>query len=123
MRNNKFPVAVIFCAIALVASSLYYFQHHENSESKAELSSTAIMPLAGSAGFNYRGPLDDCVQNGALYSRTGNLGADCTLNYVHFYPNNINLKKAESAKGTLKIGSFNLFHLGDSQSSMKNFSF
>lgn len=72
----------------------------------------------------YRGPLDDCLQNGFVYTRLGDMMADCTVNYVHFYPSpaakmqNVQKRKA----GELKIGSFNLFHLGDNQAPLKNFS-
>lgn len=117
MRSNKVALVVILCAITLVSATLFcfqiYFQSHDKKPSNIELSSTAP-PL------NYRGPLDDCLHYDILYSKNGDVAADCTDNYVHFYPKNYDPQVATKTKGTLRVGSFNLFHLGDNQSSMKN---
>ncbi|WP_413290108.1 hypothetical protein [Bdellovibrio sp. HCB337] len=113
-RSNKTTIAVIVCALALVLSSLFYFQNHSEKESQAELSSQETV--------DYRGPVDDCLQFELLYSRDGILAADCTANYVHYYPKNYDPKVAEKTKGDLRIGSFNLFHLGDNQAPMKSLS-
>lgn len=115
MGKNKVTLAICLCALALVVSSLFYFQKTSDRETSTELSSTAT-----NAAADYRGPLDDCLQNAVLYRRTSHLASDCTVNYVHFYPDNIDPKGAESTNGELRIGSFNLFHLGDNQSSMKH---
>lgn len=114
MKSNKTSIVLILCAFALVLSSVFYFQSQQVKVSNTELSSQA--------GPDYRGPLDDCMQFEVLYARSGNLAADCTYNYIHYYPKNYNPAVAEKTKGLLRIGSFNLFHLGDNQSPMKNLS-
>lgn len=117
MGKNRVTLVLCICALALVVSSLFYFQSHSNKELGADLSSNA--PAVEAASI-YRGPIDDCLQNSLLYSSTSHLAAECTGNYVHFYPENVNQRSAESASGDLRIGSFNLFHLGDNQSPMKH---
>jgi len=117
MGKNKITLALCICAIALVASSLFYFQDHPSKDT-ADFSSTAAE--AAKASSTYRGPLDDCLQNAALFRRSSHLASDCTSNYVHFYPDNVNPRSAEATTGEIRIGSFNLFHLGDNQSSMKH---
>lgn len=118
MGKNKVTLVLCVCALALVVSSLFYFQNHSNKELGTDLSSSA--PIAAAAPSTYRGPIDDCVQNTVLYSSTSHLIAECSGNYVHFYPENVNPRSAESTSGDLRIGSFNLFHLGDNQSPMKH---
>ncbi|MBS1970083.1 MAG: hypothetical protein JSU04_07230 [Bdellovibrionales bacterium] len=117
-KSKSTLVFLGICAFALVVSSLIYFQYSQRNETGADLSSTAAATTPSS---NYRGPLDDCLQNAVLYGRANHLAADCTTNYVHFYPDNMNPRMAESTNGELRIGSFNLFHLGDNQSSMKHY--
>lgn len=74
--------------------------------------------------INYRGPIDDCLLDGSIYNSDNSLQKDCTLNYVHYYPSeNLKFKKNDvRSNKELKIGSFNLFHLGDNQAPMKSFS-
>lgn len=118
MGKNRVTLVLCICALALVVSSLFYFQNHSNKELGTDLSSNAPDTAAPAV---YRGPLDDCMQNSVLYGKTSHLVAECTGNYVHFYPDDVNPRAAESTNGDLRIGSFNLFHMGDNQSSMKNF--
>jgi hypothetical protein len=63
------------------------------------------------------GPIDDCLNFNVLYARDEGLTAECTLNYTHYYSE----KLTPISKPNLRIGTFNLFHLGDNQSSLKNF--
>lgn len=65
------------------------------------------------------GPIDDCLMHSALYSKMNNLSAECTMNYVHYFPKEP-VKTVNSAR--VRIGSYNLFHLGDKQAPMKNLS-
>lgn len=79
------------------------------------------------------GPLEDCLKSATLYSRGEQLGSDCTSNYVHYYPlaNARSKPKASQGRearssrpptpaGAVRIGSFNLFHLGDGQAVAKH---
>lgn len=66
---------------------------------------------------NTTGPIDDCLMQSSLYARSEGLDSQCTLNYVHFYPAKV---KKEKPPAQVKIGSFNLFHLGDTVAPMKN---
>ncbi|MES2855714.1 MAG: hypothetical protein V4692_07620, partial [Bdellovibrionota bacterium] len=65
-----------------------------------------------------RGAIEDCLMAPFLYARDGELATECTLNYVHFYPSAP--VAVETPPAQLKIGSFNMYHLGDSQALMKN---
>src|SRR3989344_2753056 len=105
MRSNKVTFVFIFCGVILVGASLFYFQKSGKKSSSVEFSSQ-IAPV------NYRGPVDDCMQYDILYSRTETLSGDCTENYVHFYPKTLNPETATKTTGDVRIGSFNLFHLG-----------
>lgn len=64
------------------------------------------------------GPIDDCLNFNLLYARNEGLATECTLNYIHYYPE---IPSTPIAKTNLRIGTFNLFHMGDNQSSLKNF--
>lgn len=64
------------------------------------------------------GPIDDCLQNSFLYAQLHGLEAECTANYVHYLPA-AGVQSAQKEK--IRIGSFNLFHLGDNQTPLKNF--
>ncbi len=63
------------------------------------------------------GPIDDCLNFNVLYSRNEGLTAECTLNYTHYFSENF----TPVSKQNLRIGTFNLFHMGDNQSSLKNY--
>lgn len=64
------------------------------------------------------GPLDDCLNHSFIYSRYDQLNTDCTLNYVHFYPESSLFRRLKKLR--IKVASFNLFHLGDNQAPLKN---
>ncbi|HVK61716.1 MAG TPA: hypothetical protein VM432_09210, partial [Bdellovibrionales bacterium] len=55
-----------------------------------------------------------------LYFRNNEIGDFCTLNYVYYFPARV-FGPAKAADNKIRIGSFNLFHLGDNLSIMKNF--
>ncbi len=63
------------------------------------------------------GPYDDCDQR-ALFEMNDRFTWVCTDNYVHIYPTKAVVQK-NSQK--IKIGSFNVYHLGDDQSRLKDF--
>ncbi len=67
----------------------------------------------------YRGPLDDCLQSAYIYFQSDDIVSECTFNYVHFYSAKAP-KKPSRRPSQVRIGSFNLYHLGDSLSPMKN---
>lgn len=74
------------------------------------------------------GPIDDCLMHSYLYSRLNNLTSECTQNYVHFFSKEnfrasttVDKKFVPDTK-KVRIGSYNLFHLGDNQAPMKNMS-
>lgn len=71
----------------------------------------------------YRGPIDDCLLSDTLYLRENKNDVHCTENYVHFFPKVAEKKRRIEMRSPklLKIGSFNLFHLGDNQSPMKSY--
>ncbi|MFZ3231440.1 MAG: hypothetical protein WA160_14630 [Pseudobdellovibrio sp.] len=90
------------------------------AKASSEVSKSAAIPKK-----EYRGPIDDCLLNSYLYSRQNQILADCTLNYVHLYPNpemTKNLNTIPNLNHELRIGSFNLLHLGDNHAPLKNFS-
>lgn len=62
------------------------------------------------------GPYDDCDQR-ALFEKNDELSWVCTENYVHIFPNQT-IPRKNSAK--IKIGSFNVYHLGDDQARLKD---
>lgn len=71
-----------------------------------------------------KGPLEDCLLATDLYLREQTIEAECTENYVHFFPTaeqkvKLNQNRPDSE---LRLGSFNLFHLGDNQAPMKSLS-
>ncbi|MCM2280732.1 MAG: hypothetical protein NDI61_02665 [Bdellovibrionaceae bacterium] len=80
-----------------------------------------------SSQSEFVGPLEDCLKSAALYLRGEQLNSDCTSNYVHYYPTR-NARSAPRTRqasaprpaGTARIGSFNLFHLGDGQAIAKH---
>lgn len=119
MIKNKSTVAICIIAFALLVSSLIFGKKNTGKENKSEFASQAG-PTPDSSS-TYRGPIDDCLQNAALYRHGTHNTADCTMNYVHFYPDNIDMHSADSTTGDLKIGSYNLFHMGDNQAPLKNF--
>ena len=63
------------------------------------------------------GPIDDCLNFNVLYARNEGLTAECTLNYTHYFSERV----TPVSKANIRIGTFNLFHMGDNQSSLKNF--
>lgn len=112
MNLKKSFYVLGICALVVVISYTVYTRNQQIT-SRTEFSSET--PSA-----SYRGPLDDCLQNAFLYSQDGKIAADCAVNYVHFYPNHIDPREAEKTRGKLRIGSFNVFHLGDNQAPLKN---
>lgn len=127
MKLNKFSIA---WAIGSFLFGYYFFYQSQAWQSTTVSprdtasveSSTAVVQSSAASPAQYRGPLDDCLQNSFIYARTGQIDSDCTLNYVHFYPSPgfKNTNTVKRPKGELKIGSFNLFHLGDNQAPLKN---
>lgn len=129
MKRNIILFAVL---LAVACGGVYFFYSAKIMQtdfaSQSEVNTVvsnqdvAVALAAKSVSNTYRGPLDDCLQNGFVYTRLGDMMADCTLNYVHFYPSPAaktqNMQKRKA--GELKIGSFNLFHLGDNQAPLKN---
>lgn len=73
------------------------------------------------------GPLEDCLEHPYLYSRFDNVQAVCTPNYVLYQSKEQTdktkaIEKAnELTKQKIRIGSFNLFHMGDHQAPLKNY--
>lgn len=128
MRKNYILFA---CVIAIALASFFFFNNYKSQQTDfaSQQETTKVVPKPTVSGTptqaapEYRGPLDDCLQNSFLYTRLGDMIADCTMNYVHFYPSSaakkLNLQKRPA--GELKIGSFNLFHMGDNQAPLKNF--
>lgn len=109
----KKPLYVLgICSLVVVFSYVAFTRNQQNVSQSEFSSETPAVP--------YRGPLDDCLQNKSLYSRSGKWQADCAINYVHFYPDGIDRHKSEQHRGKLRIGSFNVFHLGDNQAPLKS---
>ena len=120
----------LFCFI-FFGNVLFYFSPGPNIKyiKQTDLSSHVELPTQSnqpelSKNFSYRGPLDDCLIYQSIYDRSKNNISDCTLNYVHYYPTETRKfeKNQKRPKNKLKIGSFNLLHLGDNQAPMKSFS-
>lgn len=63
------------------------------------------------------GPIDDCLNFSVLYSRGDGLISECTLNYTHYFSEKVTSVKRDK----VRIGSFNLYHLGDNQPKLKNY--
>jgi hypothetical protein len=66
-----------------------------------------------------RGAIEDCIMSPFLYSQEMPLLSECAPNYAHFFPATISVE--ERAPAQIRVGSFNLYHLGDNQSVMKNY--
>lgn len=127
--SKKFLTLIVVCVVAACCFYAYnrwsvqqssYSSQSEN-DNGSEMRAAAAKP-AGEKMPEYRGPLDDCIQNSFIYTRYGQMEAECTLNYVHFFPSaqfkSTNLQKRNVKE--LKMGSFNMFHLGDNQAPLKN---
>lgn len=79
---------------------------------------SARLPSAAESRLKTQGPIDDCLNFAALYARNEGLTSECTLNYEHYFSQQ---DVAPISKKNIRIGSFNVFHLGDNQASLKNF--
>ncbi len=99
-------------AIAVFLVSLFW----TNDE---KIVKTEFLSLA-----EYRGPIDDCLNINLLYSHEKNILSECTKNYLHFFPSQELRNRNNPARPNdqISLGSFNMFHLGDNLSSLKNFS-
>ena len=95
-----------------------------NCQTTKPVQTTYISPLTRQPSAALRsetqGPIDDCLDHAYLYARYDGLKSECTMNYVHYYSEKT-IPTGVPEGGKLRIGSFNLFHLGDNQSSLKNF--
>ncbi len=109
-----FSLAACLCLGIL----LFHFSTDRAVE-KAEFSSMALPKQKN----QYRGSIDDCLLSDTIYNRNDEIQSICTENYVHFFPSEIqkNKKNEKRSPKDLKIGSFNLFHLGDNQAPMKSY--
>lgn len=63
-------------------------------------------------------PVEVCKQAGRLYYWHDDLKFDCSSNYIHIFAKEAVAMPAAS-RAKVRIGSFNLFHLGDGQAPMK----
>ncbi len=115
---KKWTVFFSLLASLCLGITLFHFSTDTVIE-KAEFSSVA----KASQVLKYRGPIDDCMLSDTLYNRSYQINATCTENYVHFFPTETlkNKKNEKRSPKELKVGSFNLFHLGDNQAPMKSY--
>lgn len=86
--------------------------------SEQNLISPRLPSAAASLVSVTQGPIDDCLNFASLYARNEGLTAECTSNYEHYFSET---PAPSISKPNLRIGSFNLLHLGDNQASLKNF--
>ncbi|MEZ0392406.1 MAG: hypothetical protein ACAH59_09335 [Pseudobdellovibrionaceae bacterium] len=66
------------------------------------------------------GPIDDCIQSELIFGFSKPVSSECTFNYVHIYPSDMGNTPILN-HGQAKIGSFNVFHMGDKQAPLKDF--
>ena len=127
MRKTIFLAGLIGFFLLLIVVVTSQRQSTAEIAFKTELSSQSVIPDVSPSAIQkstYRGPLDDCLLAKTLYLRDISMQTECTENYVHFFPiENLKLSQIEErSTSNLRVGSFNLFHLGDNQAPMKSFS-
>lgn len=109
--KRKQKIRYLYAGVLLVLGIATVFAFKEEPSGSSDFAS--ISP------DEYRGPLDDCLLSPYVYLRTNDVVTTCTNNYVHFY--STKPRKRVPKTGKIRIGSFNLFHLGDNQAPLKNF--
>lgn len=110
---------------ALVVSFFQTEVSARNKKHKHRSSASDSVSGSSSETLAYTGPLDDCLRSGRIYERLSDLDSVCTPNYVHYFPRvdtktEKNTQVSAPTVKSIKIGSFNMFHLGDDQTPLKN---
>jgi hypothetical protein len=123
MSKIKNFLLVAIAALVLFSQNNVLAYNKKNKHQKNQhRSSASTMSTSSSNILSYTGPLDDCLRSGRLYERVSDLESVCTPNYVHYFPRvdkNIQATIQNEIR-SIKIGSFNMFHLGDDQTPLKN---
>lgn len=121
-KTKRFSFAVLFTVLLFSQNNVLASNKKHKHQNHKHRSSASTLSTSGTDSLSYTGPLDDCLRSGRLYERVSDLESVCTPNYVHYFPRVDKKIQAvvRNKPKAIKIGSFNLFHLGDDQTPLKN---